>query len=157
MLRTRFAAFLLGCAVIAPAIATASATAAPASESSSAVSVVSNSSVTSKGAFKHTERRSVPQVTCNGQTFDYGGVTIGVGPRASFYVGTRDGKIRMAKVYMNDGSNANLGMGVVSYSGATVFDWVWGSSRCVIFPGSSQGVDVKVKQDGQLWVYKPRW
>ena len=96
-------------------------------------------------------------ISCEGQTFNHGGLVFNLGPRMGYTFGMRDGKVRMVKVFTNNGSSANFGLGAISWSGAVVESWSSGPSYCITFPGSSKGVVVKGKQGGDSWSTTHRW
>ena len=83
-------------------------------------------------------------ISCEGQTFNHGGLVFSLGSRMGYTFGYGDaGKIRMVKVFTNNGSAANFGLGAISWSGAVVESWSYGvPNYCITFPGSSQGVVV---------------
>lgn len=147
MLRTntRAAALLLGIlGLFAPVLAAAPSSAAPTNDSVTTKTVVSS--------------KRAGTISCEGQTFNHGGLVFSLGSRMGYTFGMRDGKVRMVKVFTNNGSAANFGLGAISWSGAVVESWSYGvPNYCIVFPGSSQGVVVTGKQDGNTWRTTHRW
>ena len=134
--KSRIAAFALGGAmVIAPAIASAPASAAPAG----------GSAVVAKASSKST-------ASCNGTSYQHNGYSYGWGGeryRVLFGYGSA-GNIRMAKVYSVNSSVVNWSLGAIFPSNAVVESSGSGTSYCIEFAGTVKGVTLKAVQNGTV-------